>query len=250
MALTFAEAYNGVKKEVVYDRQTICGDCKGTGAKNPHDVTTCPDCGGVGRVKRRVQTMFGVMEQAVECERCDGTGKIIKEPCPTCKGYKFVRTKRTRTIDVPAGIDDEMQIKLRDEGHEGRDGAGDLYVQFRVPTQEGDLAREEFNLVYTLVLDPVEFILGTQKSLDIPLIGDREIDIKPGTDPGSELVFTGEGFPDITKRAGKKGNFIIRLTLEIPKKLTKKEREHYEAIAREKGLATYDSKGFFSKLFD
>ena len=117
-----------------------------------------------------MQTVFGVMEQATECERCDGTGKIIKQACPTCKGHKYIRTKRTRTIDVPAGIDDEMQIKLRDEGHEGRDGAGDLYVQFRVPTQEGALAREEFNLVYTITLDPVEFILGTQKSLRIPLI--------------------------------------------------------------------------------
>ena len=74
--------------------------------------------------------------------------------------------------------------------------------------------------------------------------------MKPGTDPSSELIFSGEGFPDISKRAAKKGDFVIRLILEIPKKLTKKEREHYEAIAREKGLPTYDSKGFFGKLFD
>jgi molecular chaperone DnaJ len=142
-------------------------------------------------------------------------------------------------IDVPAGIADEMQIKLRDEGHEGRDGAG-----------EGLLSREEHDLVYSAMLDPVEFILGTKKTLDIPLIGKREIDIKPGTDPGSEFIFSGEGFPDISTRAARRGRLVIRLGLEMPKKLTKKEREHYEAIAKEKKLDTYDSKGFFERLFD
>jgi molecular chaperone DnaJ len=250
VALSFAEAYAGVKKEISFDRQTICGECKGSGARSQGDISTCPDCSGSWRVRRRVQTLFGVVEQATECERCDGTGKIIKQACSSCKGHKFVRSTKTRMIDVPAGIADEMQIKLRDEGHEGRDGAGDLYVQFRVPESEGLLSREEHDLVYNAMLDPVEFILGTKKTLDIPLIGKREIDIKPGTDPGSEFIFSGEGFPDISTRAARRGRLVIRLGLEMPKKLTKKEREHYEAIAKEKKLDTYDSKGFFERLFD
>jgi molecular chaperone DnaJ len=250
LALSFAEAYAGVKKEISFERQTICGDCKGSGARTASDISSCPDCNGSGRVRRRVQTLFGVVEQTTECERCDGTGKIIKQACSTCRGHKFVRSTKTRTIDVPAGIADDMQIKLRDEGHEGRDGAGDLYVQFKVPESDGLLSREEHDLVYSAMLDPVEFILGTKKSLNIPLIGTRELDIKPGTDPGSEFVFAGEWFPDISTRAARRGRLVIRLGLEIPKKLTKKEREYYEAIAQEKKLDTYDSKGFFEKFFD
>lgn len=248
--LTFEEAYLGVKKEIAFTKRTICSDCQGSGAKSKDSVATCPDCGGSGRVRRRVQTLFGVMEQATSCDRCDGTGKIIKESCTTCKGKKYVNQTRTRTIEVPAGIDDEMTIKLRDEGHEGIDGSGDLFVHFRVPSTFENLTRDEHHLICTVKFDPVEFILGTKREIVIPILGKREIDVKPGTDPNSQLVFKHEGFPNLTSKSGTRGNLIVQLELAMPKKLGKKERELYEAIAKEKKLDTYDSKGFFEKLFD
>lgn len=247
--ITFEESYLGIKKEIAFTKKVICSDCKGSGAKSKDSIASCPDCGGSGKVRRRVQTMFGVMEQATSCDRCSGTGKIIREACSACKGKKYVNQKRTRTIDVPAGIDDEMTIKLRDEGHEGIDGSGDLFVHFRVPSEFENLARDEHNLICTVQFDPVEFILGTKREIEIPIIGKREIDVKPGTDPNSQLIFWHEGFPNISTKSGIRGNMIVRIALEIPKKLTKKERELYEAIAKEKKLDTYDSKGFFGKLF-
>ena len=110
-------------------------------------------------MRRRVQTLFGVMEQSSSCERCDGTGKVIRVPCGTCKGHRYIEEKRKRTIDVPAGIDDEMTIKLRDEGHEGKDGSGDLFVHFRVPDTFQGLVREGNHVRYRVSFDPVEFIL-------------------------------------------------------------------------------------------
>ena len=248
--ISFEEAYSWVKKEVSFAKKVICSDCKGSGAKSKESVATCPDCDGAGKVRRRVQTPFGVIEQATICHRCDGTGKIIRESCPTCKGKKYVSEKRTRTIDIPAGIDDEMTIKLRDEWHEGIDGSGDLYVHFRVPSKFENLSRDEHDLLCTVKFDPVEFILWTKREIQIPILGKREIDIKPGTDPNSQLVFRNEGFPNVSSKSGIRGNLMVQIILEIPKKLSKKERELYEAIAKEKKLDTYDSKGFFEKLFD
>lgn len=102
VSLDFSEAYSGVKKEVTFSKNTLCPDCHGSGAKSESGVSNCPDCNGSGRIRKRMQTLFGVVEQAIACDRCDGSGKIIKESCPTCRGKKIVTAKRTRTIDVPA----------------------------------------------------------------------------------------------------------------------------------------------------
>jgi molecular chaperone DnaJ len=249
--ISFKESYLGVKKEVSFIKKILCSDCHGTGAAHWKDgLSTCPDCSGSGKVKRRMQTMFGVVEQVAACERCNGTGQVIKEVCSTCKGKKTVQKQHSRTIDIPAGIDNEMSIKLRDEGHEWKDGSGDLYVQFQVPESSENFIREESDLIYVLDLDPVECVLGTKKQLVLDFLPSREVDIKPGTESGTELVFRWEGFPSISQRWTPKGDFIVRFHLVIPKKLTKKERELYEALANEKKLDTYNSKGFFEKLFD
>ncbi len=113
--ISFEEAIRGIKKEIKFKKRIICGDCHGTGAKKGTDMMSCPDCNGNGRVKRRMQSLFGVVEQVVTCERCGGSGKIVKEACPKCKGSKYVDDTRARTIEVPAGIDDGMTIKLRSE---------------------------------------------------------------------------------------------------------------------------------------
>lgn len=180
--VTFGEAILGTKKELKFRRQSVCQDCHGTGAKAGSAMETCPDCHGNGRVRQRSQTVFGVMEQIVACPRCGGNGKIIKEACSTCHGKKFVTETVNKEIDVPAGIDDGMTIKIRGEGHSARDGAGDLYVHFRVPESEGNLTRDDAHLIYTLHLDPVEFVLGTKKEIEIPILGTRPVEIKPGTE--------------------------------------------------------------------
>jgi molecular chaperone DnaJ len=245
---TFEKAVKGGSEEVVYERRHVCPDCVGTGSEKGRDPKACPDCGGSGRVRQRMQTVFGVVEQAVSCHRCRGAGKIIEHPCQKCRGERYVVFRTDRKVDVPAGIEDGMTVKIRAEGHEGIDGNGDLYLHFSVPESEKDLHRDGADLHFHLDLDPAEMALGAVKKVAIPVVGEREIEVKAGSQHGKSVRFRGEGAPKLP--SGGKGDLIVTFQVKIPEKLTAKEREFYEAIAKEKKLGEVHGKGILGKLFD
>lgn len=195
-----------------------------------------------------MQTVFGVVEQAVACPKCRGTGKIVEHPCQKCRGERYVFFKTDRKVDVPAGIEDGMTVKIRGEGHEGVDGNGDLYLHFSIPTSEGGLERDGADLRYDLELDPVEMVLGTVKKVAIPVVGEKEIDVKAGSQHGKSVRFRGEGAPKLP--SGGKGDLIVTFRVRIPDRLSSKEKELYEAIAKERGLGSHGGKGILGKLFD
>lgn len=118
VSIDFGEALSGVKKTVSFSKRVTCGECSGSGAKKGTTPRECPTCRGSGQVRHRTQTIFGVIEQAGVCESCQGKGKVISEKCGTCHGECRTVEKITKEVDVPAGIDDGMTIKLRGEGHE------------------------------------------------------------------------------------------------------------------------------------
>lgn len=170
MKTSFEKAVKGGSEEISYERRHVCPDCAGSGSEKGREPKVCPDCAGSGRVRKRMQTVFGVVEQAVACPKCRGKGKIVEHPCPKCRGERYVVFKTERRVDVPAGIEDSMTVKIRGEGHEGIDGNGDLYLHFAVPESDRGLERDGADLHYFLDLDPVEMVLGTVRKIDIPVV--------------------------------------------------------------------------------
>ena len=130
------------------------------------------------------------MEQTGICDVCEGTGKIIADKCSKCHGERRESQKIEKEIDIPAGIDDGMTIKVRGEGNDGIGSrSGDLYISFSIPGSIDGLTREDMNLFYTLEIDPVEAILGTKRIVKLPILGERTIEIKAGTQHDEVLKF-------------------------------------------------------------
>lgn len=130
------------------------------------------------------------MEQTGICDKCRGTGKIITDKCTKCHGERREIVKTEKEIDIPAGIDDGMTIKVRGEGNDGiGSSSGDLYISFNIPDSIDGLTREDTNLFYMLEIDPVEAVLGAKKVLKLPVLGERIIEIKAGTQHGEVLKF-------------------------------------------------------------
>jgi len=245
--LDFAEALSGLGKTVSYTRKVVCTECTGTGAKKGTEPKECTQCHGAGQVRHRTQTIFGVMEQMGICNMCHGTGKIITEKCTVCHGERREARKTEKEIDIPAGIDDGMTIKVRGEGNDGiGSGTGDLYISFSIPDSIDGLAREDTNLFYTLEIDPVEAVLGAKKILKLPVLGERTVEIKAGTQHGEVLKFKGDGVKHISK--DQKGDLFVTVHIKIPTHLSKKERELYHEIANEKKIEVAED-GILSKIF-
>ncbi|NCP77334.1 J domain-containing protein [bacterium] len=187
------------------------------------------------------------MEQTGICDMCHGTGKIIADKCTKCHGERRETQKIEKEIDIPAGIDDGMTIKVRGEGNDGIGSkAGDLYITFNIPNSIDGLTREDTNLFYTTEIDPVEAVLGIKKTLKLPVLGERVLEIKSGTQHGEVLKFKGDGMKHISK--DQKGDLFITVNIKIPTHPSKKEREFYHEIAREKKIEVADD-GFLNKIF-
>ena len=227
--ISLEDAIRGTGRPIEFKRKSSCMSCSGNGSKNGTEIKTCEECQGNGRVRQRMQTVFGVMEQTVSCPRCSGIGKIITEKCQTCHGKWQEEKLVKKDIDVPAGIENGMSIKIRSEWHAGWDGNGDLYITFEVPEREAGFIREWEHLHYEVTLSPAEATLGTEKNIEIPVLGKKSLHIKSGTQHDTEVVFKHEGLHSL-QRKWHRGNLIIHLMIEIPHKLTDDQKQLYEAL--------------------
>lgn len=250
LVIDFADSYKWWKFELKYERYDLCGTCDGSGAKSGSKPVKCSHCHGSGQVRERVRTIFGVMEQATVCGVCQGSGETISDPCSTCHGKKRLRKKTTQTVEIPAGIADGVTLKMRGEGSIDTKNKSrwDLYIHISVVETPHMMQREKDHIHFVLTLHPVELILGIKKNVKIPVVGDRSIDIPAGTQPDHVIKMKWDGFPSLSRRDSR-WDLYIHLQVEIPKKLSKKERELYEAIAHEKGIGWDEEKGFFEKIF-
>lgn len=248
--LTFEEALLGTKKTVTFTKETLCTECSGSGAKKGTTPKTCPVCGGSGQVRKRMQTVFGIMEQAGTCDHCHGSGQVIETPCETCHGKKYVRTQIKKEIEMPAGIENGMTLKLTGEGGEAVNGhKGDLYVIVECPMEEDGLVRQKTHLHYILEVSAVEMILGCEKKVKIPVLGERTLEIKAGTQHGEIVKFKHDGVRQVG--TDRKGDLLLELHIKIPHKINKEERELYEKLAKLHGSKPKDHKdgGILDKLF-
>jgi molecular chaperone DnaJ len=232
LTITFAESISGTEKELVFDTLDRCAACGGTGAKAGTSPTTCPQCGGRGEVRIARPTMLGQMINVTRCPQCRGEGKVVVEVCPDCRGEGRVPRNKHIHVSVPPGIDEGHQIRISGEGEAGpRGGAvGDLYVVAHVRANPA-LRREGTELYHELHVSLAEATLGTR--VTVPTAdGEETVDVKPGTQPGTEIRLRGRGVPHL-RRPGTRGDLHVRVDVRVPTRLTKRQRELLEEFAAE-----------------
>ena len=234
LRIAFAEAVHGVDKEIEFDLLDKCGTCGGSGAALGSTPTTCSHCGGRGEIRAVRQTMLGQMVNVTACTRCNGEGSVISKPCGTCRGDGRVQRHKKLHVTIPAGIDEGHQIRLSGEGEAGPRGGpgGNLYVAVHV-TPHPQLRRDGTEVYHELSLSIAQAALGTR--VRIPTIeGEEELEIRPGTQPGTEIRMRGRGVPHL-RRASTRGDLHVTVRVAVPTKLSKRQRQLLEELAAESG---------------
>jgi molecular chaperone DnaJ len=245
--IDLAEVATGTKREVPFGVAIPCDRCNGSGAEPDTPITTCPTCGGNGRVRQVSRSVFGEFVRAGTCPTCNGAGKLIEHKCEQCRGTGRVLEERALEVEIPAGIHDGQRIRLSGEGHAGTAGAraGDVYVEVHVRPDERFV--REGNDVYTTVdLTITQAALGA--SVAVPTLeGEQELTFDPGTQPGEVVVLRGRGLP-VLQGFGR-GNQRVLVNVTVPRRLTEEQRQLLEEFERLAGEETYEpSEGFFDKL--
>jgi molecular chaperone DnaJ len=236
LRLTFDEAVHGVEKEIEFDARARCETCGGNGAAPGTEPITCPVCNGTGEVRQVRSTMLGQMVNVSACARCAGQGRIIETPCQTCRGDGRVELHRVLRVSVPAGIDEGHQIRLSGEGEVGRRGGppGNLYVVVHVEPHPL-LRRQDTELYVELPISISQAALGAR--VQVPTAdGDEWVEIRPGTQPGTEIRLRGRGVPHL-RRTGARGDLHVIVDVRIPSRLSARQRELLEEFAAETGEA-------------
>ena len=236
LRISFEEAVHGIETEIEFPVLDRCATCAGSGAKPGSKATTCPQCQGRGEVRSVRQTMLGQMINVTACPRCRGEGQVIDDPCETCHGEGRTERRKKLRVSIPAGIDEGHQVRLSGEGEAGPRGGphGSLYVAVHVAPHP-ELTREGTELYYELDVSIAQAALGTRAR--IPTVdGDEEIEIKPGTQPGTELRLRGKGVPHL-RRTGSRGDLHVFVRVAVPTKLSKEQRDALESYAEASGEA-------------
>lgn len=229
--ISFEESFLGVEKEIIVTRQETCSHCNGTGAKKGTNPIKCPTCNGTGNVTSYQNTILGRVQTRRTCSDCHGTGEIIKEPCDICHGKGTIRKSPKVKVKIPAGINDNQTVVLRGEGNPGVKGgpAGDLYITVRV--RKSSIFKRDGNSVYCdIPVTITQATLGAE--LEIPMVdGSKEkYKIPEATQTGTQFTIRGKGFKSIN--SSMQGNFIFRVVVQTPKKLTKEQRDLLMALAK------------------
>ncbi|KAK7399567.1 hypothetical protein VNO78_10752 [Psophocarpus tetragonolobus] len=229
LVLNFKEAVFGIEKEIEISRLESCGTCNGSGAKPGTAPSRCSTCGGQGRVVSSTRTPLGIFQQSMTCSSCNGTGEI-STPCNTCSGDGRVRKSKRISLKVPAGVDSGSRLRVRNEGNAGRRGGspGDLFVVIEV-IPDPVLKRDDTNILYTCKVSYIDAILGT--TVKVPTVdGMVDLKIPAGTQPNTTLVMAKKGVPYLNKN-NMRGDQLVRVQVEIPKRLNNDERKLIEELA-------------------
>ena len=243
LKITFEEAFTGCEKSFEFNRTENCETCHGSGAKPGTTPGTCPTCKGSGQVR----SSGGWMQTIRTCPTCQGQGKVVTDKCTACGGSGRIRKRRTCPLKVPAGIDDGQTMRVSGQGEAGLRGGpnGDLYVTVRVKPHKF-FRRDGINLLLDLPISFTQAALGDE--LDIPTMTEPvKYRIPEGTQTDTEFRIKGQGFPRIGSTV--RGDLIFRVRVEVPKKLTEKQRELLRQFDETTTGREYEGKkSFFEKL--
>ena len=247
--LTFEEAAHGCSKKITINRQDTCPDCGGTGAAKGTSPETCPDCGGRGYVVTQQRTPFGVMQSQQPCSHCGGRGTIIRNPCKTCRGTGKTAARKSLEINIPAGIDDDQNIALRGQGDAGSNGgpAGDVIVHVTVKA-DPMFERDGYDVTIHVPITFSQAVLGDD--VEVPTVDGRIVQhIPEGTQSGTKFRLRGQGIQYLNGRG--RGYQYVIVDVEIPKKVTRAQREALKAFEDSMKEDNYEKrKGFFKNLRD
>jgi molecular chaperone DnaJ len=227
LTLSFDEAIFGKEIKLKLNLDDECSHCKGSTVEPGYSMKKCDECKGAGYTIRTMNSMFGPIQQQVQCATCRGKGQVPEKVCTRCKGSGVERKDRELTVKIPAGIDDGATIRLREQGEAIANGPrGDLYVHIRVKphkkfTREGDLILSEEHI------SMVDAALGAE--LDVETVdGVITMKVPAGTQSGSDFKLSGHGVPHLNKDT--RGAHIVSVIVDTPTKLTKRQKELLEAL--------------------
>ncbi len=231
--LSFREAIFGIDKTLKLYRQLSCQHCKGDGAEPGTKVNECKICKGSGRVQQMQRTMFGSIQSTVACKDCHGRGKKPEKECTVCAGHGVQRREQNVSFHIPAGVDDGVMLQVAGEGEAPAGGgrAGDLFVRVHV-AQDVKFERQGNDIVSEMAI-PFS-ILAIGGTINVPTIdGDESVRVAEGTQDGTLITIRSKGVP--YSRSGTRGNHIVRLIADIPRKLSKEQKTLLEQL-RNTGL--------------
>ena len=232
----FMDAIMGKTETIPLEVDEQCDHCKGTGAESPSDITTCSRCNGNGYIVTSQQSLFGMVQQQSVCPDCRGTGKRVTRKCRKCGGMGYEHKRIKVDVKIPAGIQSGQQLRIRGKGERGTNGGpnGDLYVEIIVKSH-ATFKREGNNINITVPISSLDATLGCK--IDVPTVyGDCELTIPEGTQPNTRFVLRGKG----VKTRNGQGDQYVEVTIEIPKKLSRKEKELYEQLRSGQSESAFD----------
>jgi len=249
LEISFIEAAFGTTKEINVTRMQMCNVCGGSGSKAGTKPETCRHCNGTGQIRHVQVTPFGQMVNMRTCEHCRGEGTIITNPCSECHGSGRIKKTSRISINVPAGIDNGQTISLRGEGEPGTMGGppGDLYVSIRVKPHP-IFKREGYDVICEIPITFTQAALGAE--IEIPTLeGTMKFNIPEGTQTGTVFRLKNKGIKHL--RSSTKGDQLIKVNVEVPTKLSAKQKELLRQFAEISGDEVFQQrKSFFEKMKD
>lgn len=227
--LPFKEAVFGTERRVLIAKMGVCDTCSGTGAQTGSKTISCTTCNGKGEIRETRNSFFGSVSTSRTCPGCRGRGEVPETPCPTCRGEGVLKKEEEIHIVIPAGVDDGEMIRMPKRGEAIAGGqTGDLYVKLHV-RPDPNVVREGNNLVSQLSIKVTDALLGADYRIRT-LDGEEMISVPPGTTHGETVRVRGKGIPH---GRGSRGDLLVRVSIEFPKKLSRSAREAVEKLRKE-----------------
>ena len=233
LTISFEEAVFGVDKDIRITRPELCPNCHGSGAEVGTSPSRCEHCSGSGEVRQMRQSFLGSFVNVTTCPVCSGTGEVISTPCSVCNGHKQVRETRTLKVKIPAGVDDDTQIRLSNEGAPGDNGGppGNLYVVLHVAKHKF-FQRKGNNILLELEINIAQAALGDE--ITVPTVdGDDHLKIPAGTQSGSVFRLRSKGVPYLRSRG--RGDQLIITHVAVPKSLTGEQKDLFQELSESLG---------------
>ena len=243
LEITLNEAATGITKHIIIPRLEHCSKCHGSGAESESDIVNCPGCNGSGIQRRTQRTPFGIFSTQTTCGKCRGQGKYIKKECAVCDGTGVVKKTRKIQIKVPAGAEEETNLRVSGEGEAGEKGAepGDLYIVMHV--KEHEIFERNGDDIYVKISIPFT-VAALGGEVEVPTLEEKaRLKIPAGTQNNTIFRMNGKGISYLHGHGS--GNENVEVVIEIPERLSKKQKELLKEFEKE----SKKKKGFFSRIF-